>query len=305
MTRGERNDALLTWCSETGSGSWQMWCEACAALGLEPNEAARNHSALGHVEFDWGDSRFAVAPTALVPIPGLDGQLLLTGARPVGEPERLQKVADREQIELVFAEPVPQRRGDGPATILAEGDLGDADAFAAAAGIEVESSPQLLAASLPALTLELAGERRPPDLRYPHCRVDERTLRPRWDEQDPDGAEGLWLCYGYRRGDHYLRRDGVWWYLPIREHGPFLACAQDVYPPLLEYDQATWLVHTRGRAPLPPLQARVLALCSGRLPLRRLAGDDEQEVSYVNVEPAIALEVARSLSVPLREPAAA
>jgi hypothetical protein len=282
-----------------------MWCAACASLGLEPNEAARNHSALGHVEFDWGESRFAVAPTALVPITGLDGQLLLTGARPVGEQGRLQEVADRKQIDLVFAEPVPQRQGDGPATILAECDPGDANAFAAAAGIVVEPSPHLLAASLPALTLELAGERRSPDLRYPHCRVDERTLRPLWGEQDSEGLDGLWLCYGHRRGEHYLRRDGVWWYLPIREHGPFLVCARDVYPPLLEYDQATWLVHTRGRAPLPPLQARALSLCSGRLPLRRVAGDDEREVTYVNVEPAIAIEIACSLSVPLREPAAA
>jgi hypothetical protein len=282
-----------------------MWCAACAALGLEPNEAARNHSALGHVEFDWGESRFAAAPTALVPIPGLDGQLLLTGARPSGERERLQSVANRQDIELVLAEPVPQLRGDGPATILAEGDPAAVTSFAVAARIDVELSLARLASSLPALTLELAGERRPPDLRFPHCRVDERTLRPRWGELDPEGSDGLWLCYGHRRGEYYLRTEDVWWYLPIREHGPFLAFAHDVYPPLLGYDQATWLVHTRRSAPLPPLQARVLTLCSGRLPLRRPAGDDEQEMTYVNVEPSIALEIARSLSVPLRELAAA
>lgn len=305
MTRGERHDALLTWASEMGSGSWMDWCTACAALELEPNDAARAHSALGHVEFDWGESRFACAATTLIPIPGLDGQLLLTGARPVGERDRLQSVADSGHFDVAFANPVPQRGGAGPATILADCDPADADRFADAAGIRVEPAPQLLAASLPPLTLELAGELRPPDLRFPHCRIDERTLRSRWQEPDVDGEEGLWLCYGHRRGEHYLRRAGRWWYLPIREHGPFLACPADVYPPLLEYDQATWLLHTRSRAPLPPLQARSLTLCSGRLPLRRVVGNEEQEISYVNVAPAVAVEVARSLSVPVREPAAA
>ena len=55
-------DLLLEWASERGQGSWRQWRDACSALAIgEPSQAARQLSALGHVEFDWVDSRFSCA----------------------------------------------------------------------------------------------------------------------------------------------------------------------------------------------------------------------------------------------------
>jgi hypothetical protein len=300
MNQSDRYDALLSWASEVGSCSWERWKEACAALELEPNEAARAVSQLGHLEFSWGEDCFACVPTTLVPIPGLDGQLLLTGARPVSERQRLRNCALAGDLEVDVSEPIAQLGGAGPSTIMVECDPDQAEAFAEAAGIVFESSPDLLAASLPDLTLELVGEIRSPDLRFPHCRIDHQTLLPLWGQETADGDEGLWLVYGYRRAEHYLRRDGQWWYLPIREYGPFLAAPTDVYPRLLDYEEANWLLHTRSRAPLPPLQARALTLCSGRLPLMKPLGGEREE-TYVNIDPRTARDIARSLGVELRE----
>jgi hypothetical protein len=298
MGRTECHDALLAWASEVGSGSWEQWKDAAGALALEPNEAARTFSQLGHVEFDWGDNLFSCAPTTLVSIPGLDGQLLLTGARHLEQRDSLQRIALEADLSLELSEPIPQMGGRGPSTILVECDIDDGEAFAQVAGVSFEPAPQLLAASLPSLTLELVGEMRPPDYRFPHCRVDHKNLVPLWGQETAEGEEGLWLFQGYRRVDHYFRCEGHWWFLPIRDFGPFLAAPPDVYPPLLEYDEANWLVRTRSRAPLPPLQARALTLCSGRLPLLKRLGNELEE-TYVNVSPEVAKEIARSLAVQL------
>ena len=74
-------NTLLEWASEIGGGSWLSWRDACAHLGVGASSAARNLAALGHVEFDWIDSRFAVAPKAAVFTLHSSGCLLLTGAR--------------------------------------------------------------------------------------------------------------------------------------------------------------------------------------------------------------------------------
>lgn len=295
----ERYDALLAWASELGSGSWTQWQEAAATLELGPGEAARTLDQLAHVEFDWAGGRFAVAPTMLVHVQGLTGYALLAGARPVGERERLAALALDSEFDVELGAPIPQRGGRGPATVLVECAPEDAARFAALAGLANESRPELLALSLPALTIELVGELRAPDLRFPYCLIDPLSLQPRWGASDDLQTEGLWLVHSYRRrSEHYLRRDGQWWHLPIREYGPYLAAAPALEPPLLEYEQANWILHVRGRAPLPPLQARAATLCSGRMPLRRPLGDDLQ-LSYVNVDPQSASALAASLGAGL------
>jgi hypothetical protein len=277
-----------------------MWKEAAAVLSLEPNEAARVTSKLGHVEFDWMDGRFACAPTALVGIPELDGYLLLSGARPLGEQERLRDLARSSELDIEVSDPFPQPRERGPATVLVECSPADGEAFAELAGLELERSPELLAMSLPEFKLELIGELRSPDDRFAHCLVDPETLHPRWGARDVERADGLWLFYSFRqRAEHYLHRDGEWWFLPSREYGPYLV-TEDIEPALLEYDPANRLLYVRGRAPLPPLQARAATLCSGRMPLVRPLGDDTQE-TYVNVSPDIAEALAKSLGTRLHQ----
>lgn len=297
---GESYETLLAYASELGSGTWSEWKDAAATLSLDAGEAARVTSGLGHVEFDWLEGRFACAPTALVQIPGLDGYLVLSGARPRSELERLRELALSSDLDVELAGPYPQPRDRGPATVLAECSPAEGEAFCELAGIAIERSPELLATSLPELSLERVGELRAPDDRFAHCLVDPTTLHPRWGARDAERADGLWLFYSFRqRAEHYLHRDGEWWFLPIREYGPYLL-APDVEPALLEYDPANWLLYVRGRAPLPQLQARAATLCSGRLPLVRPLGDDIQE-TYVNVSPEIASALASSLGTGLHQ----
>jgi len=287
------SDALVAWVSEVGSGSWLAFRDACATLGLEPAHAARMLGQLGHADFDWHDNRFCAAPTALVAVPGLDGEALLTGARSQTLLAELKAAITEHDID---AEVRPAKRQHGPSTILVECDPASARTLARAAAIGYVTSPDALASALPAVTVEWAGERRSPDARFPHARVSPKTLQAEWDDETSLGRGGLWLVSSHRRFEHYLRRDDGWWYFPTREYGPYLA-----YPAagLLSYISAQRILV--ARLPLPPLHARCAALSSGRLPFRRPVGDDAMEELHVNVSADIALRIASSLGVELPE----
>src|SRR4051794_41414470 len=88
--RQAAHDALLAWCSERGSGTWEQFKRAVWHLRLGgPTRVARGLSVLGHVEFDWRARRLACAPAAPTPIHDMPGRLLVCGHRP---PRRLEGV---------------------------------------------------------------------------------------------------------------------------------------------------------------------------------------------------------------------
>ncbi|MEI6726860.1 MAG: hypothetical protein WCN81_11645, partial [Actinomycetes bacterium] len=291
--RQDRWDWLLTWASEMGAGGWAEWKDACGELGIEPNEAARVLSQLGHVEFDRGGDTFASAAGTLVGIAGLDGLFFLTGARTFGTVEQLRELASQSGLDVEVAAPVGQG-GRGPSTVLVECALEAVEEFAEAAGLILEGEAERLAGLLPRTDLGLVGELRAPDLRYPHCRMDHVSLRPQWGTPSGDEEPGLWLVRGLRRYEFYLRERDDWWHIPIREFAPYLVSVELADPPLIEYEEATWLLHVRSCAALPPLHARAATLCSGRLPIRRPRADEYLE-TYVNVGPGSAASIMSSL----------
>lgn len=148
-------DQLLEWASEVGSGSWRAWCDAAAYLQLEPNSAARKLSALGHIEFDWIDDRFAAAPPTAVVTLRSSGCLLLTGSRRRRMREQLEELWAAADYDVYIRPPVPQERG--PDTWLVEAEMGELERFCAEAGLELHvDSGRRIAEALPRATLRVS-----------------------------------------------------------------------------------------------------------------------------------------------------
>jgi hypothetical protein len=295
--RQRAHDTLLVWCSEVGSGPWKAFRDACWHLELAPHASARALSQLGHVEFDFSGGRWAIAPTVLVGINGLPGRLLLTGARATDTLDELRAAAGGLDVDI----PAPfAQRGVGPSTVLVEVDPADAGAFAAAAGLELvpDAGPRLADLAPPA-DLDVIAESAWPDERFGHCTIDPHTLRARWDEDAPDGADGLWLYETWgRRHAHYLRRDGVWRRLIAPEWGPYVMDRPDGADALVRYEPAHRTLVVAAAAPLPALHARAACLCSGRLPYRVASAPGYAEDRYVNLNPAVAATLMARLAVP-------
>jgi hypothetical protein len=282
-------DILLQWASERGQGSWQNWRDACAALAIDgPSQAARRLSALGHVEFDWVENRFACAPPTATLTLHASGCLLLTGARPRGlrvELERLVEADDTLDVDL--REPVEQE--GGPATWLVEAEMDELERFCALAGLElhVHAGRRLLEA-LPQASLADCGEPGRPSGRFP--RFWFQPTPPFWLKPErPDGGEdGLWWIEEYRRKVAFVCQGGDWFRIPVREYGPYLAYPEVAFA---RYDDAAEVLEVDDQAPLPPLLARALTLQSGRLPKKTRAGRH----GYVNIDAELAALVRAKL----------
>jgi hypothetical protein len=297
-SRQRAHDALLTWCSETGSGTTASFRDACRAVQLPVSLAARVLSALGHVEFDWHGGRYAAAPTALTTIPGLAGRLVLTGARPYGLIAHLAEIADSAEFDVDVAREPRHQFGNGPSTVLIDGDAGDGPAFAVAASIEFCPQAHLnIASVLPDVSVNGgAGVPHNPDNRFPHALVDAHTLAARWDATVPDHTDGLWLyrTWGNRR-QMILRDDGETLLLADRDYGPYMMDRPADADPIIEHRPAHDILVVNAAAPLPALHARAATLCSGRVPIRRHAAPGVAYDHYVNVDRATAGRILTSL----------
>jgi hypothetical protein len=290
-----RVNALLEWASEAADGSWRDWREACGELDLEPTSAIQNLASLGHVEIDWRTDRFCCpAPTAAF-LHRSSGSVLLTGARPRGLVDRLTELGDALlDLDFVVHDARPQARG--PDTILIEIDLGDAEAFCAAADLAWTFDPAgRIAAALAVASLRTVAMREPwpPRDDLPRRRFD--PVRGRFVADGGRGDHGLWHYDGYRRAEAWFFDGECWWHMPIREYGPYLA-HPDVA--LLRYRREARQLLVFVEAPLPPLHARAVTLASGRLPARTaVAGPPAW--AYENVTENLAGRIADSLSAQL------
>ena len=269
---------MLEWASEAGGGNWRTWRDACGHLDLEENAAATKLSALGHIEFDWVDNRFGVAPSVAVLTLHSSGCLLLTGSRRRGLRHRLESLYAEGDYGIDLRLPVAQ--ADGPETWLVEADLDDMQDFCndAELAFEIDSGRRILEA-LPRASLELCAEEGRPDPRFVR-----RWLNPRFGilEIDVDpSTDGLWWVKEDRRDVAFIRRAGTWFRVPTREYGPYLAYADRSF---IAYKSSVDVLSVDNQAPLPPLVARALTLQSGRL----AKADGGSRHAYVNVDEALA-----------------
>lgn len=298
MNRQDACDALLTWCSETGSGPLAAFKAASAHLGLAAWPAARALSQLGHVEFDYDNGRYSAAPTTLTTVPGLPGRLLLTGARPSGLLEQFAQAAAAGEADIDVSREPCHQFGSGPSTLYIDGDAADAAAFAQATGIAFcPQAHRLIADRLPAAVDAVAAHT--PDDRFPHAKVDPYDLRARWDQPARDHSPGLWLyrTWGGLRTMVLFSHDGTALRALDSAYGPYLVDRPDDADPLVEYRQAHHLLIVYAAAPLPALHARAACLCSGRMPVRRDVAPGVAHDHYLNVDADTASSILESLGV--------
>ena len=273
-------DHLLEWASEVGCGSWQAWRETSVYLGLDPSSAARNLSALGHVEFDWVGDRFCCAPSTAVLTLRSSGCLLLTGARRRGLRERLKRCWEDEDASYdVFLRP-PLEQERGPATWLVEAEIHELERFCGDCELEFHvDSGRRIAEALPRATLELVGEEERPDGRFDRKWLDPR-LRCFCPESTTGSDDGLWWIEENRRHVAFVRREGRWYRIPTREYGPYIAYPQQSF---VTYHARLGFLSVDNAAPLPPLLARAATLQSGRLAKQ----DGPGRHTHVNIDPGL------------------
>jgi hypothetical protein len=273
-----RHDELLEWASELGSGSWGAWRDACDYLHVGASSAARKLAALGHVEFDWVENRFAAAaPTAVLSLHS-SGCLLLTGARRRGSRDRMEALYAEGEFGIDLRPPVAQEKG--PETWLVEADLDEMERFCTAAdlALEVDSGRRMLEV-LPSASFDACAEETRPDPRFPRRWLNAKLgcLQANVDAS----TDGLWWVEEYRRDVAFIRRRGDWFRVNTREYGPYLAYPERSF---ITYNATLGTLSVDNQAPLPPLVARAATLQSGRL----AKPDGPIRHAYVNIDEGLA-----------------
>jgi hypothetical protein len=186
--------------------------------------------------------------------------------------------------------------------VLIDGDPTDALSFADAAGIVFEpASHRRIADALPVVSIKGgAGVPYRPDTRFPHARIDPYTFHPRWDLDEDDRDDGLWLYRTWgQRSQMVLRRNGEILLLSQREYGPYVMERPADADAIVEYRGAHRVLIVDAAAPLPVLHGRAASLCSGRVPIRRHAASGVAHDHYVNVDPETARRIISTLGVDL------
>ncbi|MEW1813066.1 hypothetical protein AB0284_20485 [Pseudarthrobacter phenanthrenivorans] len=297
-------DLLLSWISETGSGTIAdfstraLWLAHTEDLTVSDNVGRtwlRDIASLGHCEVDWKLGRWSVAPPVITRLPLADGLAVLVGAR------RPRLVRAIENAGL-YVEHARRPRSDGtlpsPTTIMipynrapdlenAANDIGAKYVGCAAAGIA-----EKLQASLP---LDPSA---PPA--YDSLFEQLAGFSPRrWSPASPRDLalpDGLYREQVHGRWRYTLRRDGSW-YAAELSRGIFAELARRGstiihWQPDYEDCSRAGTVVLDQAVPLPALHSRVLVLCSGFTPRFDSAA---QAALYDNVPREIAERVASSL----------
>ncbi|UJP40259.1 hypothetical protein [Cellulomonas palmilytica] len=299
-------DLLLSWMSATGSGSVRdlrrrvQWMARTSDADHSARAAARwvrDMTTLGHCEVDWQADRWSIAPSALTVLPCSDGQAALVGSRRAALLERL------EDSNLWIEHLVQEPSGDDlpmPTAILASYDSYDSlaaeaarigAAFAGCAAVR-------LAARLP--RIGLGRDAAPPSWSSTTLERFEGLDHPYFRSAAVRGGEllpdGLYRTEVLGRNAYLLLRDGAWHHCG-RGEGVYLELARWGETTLRYRSDAVGYpecgsVFVDWGAPLPPLQARALVLCSGKVPRFGQAG---QTTIYCNVPIKVAHLVADSL----------
>lgn len=297
-------DLLLTWLSESGSGTIAdfraraAWLTRTENLDLPERSGGRwlrDAASLGHCEVDWKNGTWSVAPPVITRLPLADGLAVLAGARR----PRLIRAIDAAGIYAEQARRTGSERDiPAPSTILIPYDrtrdledaaaaIGAAYSGCAAAGIAYMLPPTAptVPTAPPAYDsqFEQLGSFSPQNW---------MTASPR----DPALPDGLYREQINGRWQYLLRRGGAWYAADLAA-GVFAELARrgDTvvrWRPDSDHHTTTGTFIVDWGAPLPPLHSRALVLCSGFAPR---FGNAAETALYDNVPRDIATSVASSL----------
>lgn len=298
-----RADTMLAWMSETGSGELSdlrqriTWLARSANRNptkTEPGRWLRDVSTLGHAEVDWERDRWAVAPATAVLLPASDGTVVLAGRRPLDLVEQLEA---RFALYVAEQDASDALRLPAPSTVYLQTE----------SLVELDQALRLFGVRYVGCAARAIAER------LPRVQVGEPAGQPAWGTPVerlvvggvrgihfiPGAPEGDGLVrfpvngrqqYRYRDGGDWLRTDhatGIWWTLAERREQVIRWRPER---PSLGEDIGTLFID-QG-APLPPLQARTVVLCSG-IPTQ--FGSAARTAIYSNIPWSVAELVARSV----------
>lgn len=291
-------DLLLDWMSERGAGTWQQARDAHEWLLSQqrqigwrptPGFTLRMLSTLGHVEIDWEAARWAAAPPVITLLPSAGAHALLTGGRTRTLVDRLGTEAGEDPC-LFALSPHPQSLAPSALLVACESERA-IESLAWRLGIRYEFSvSDRLSAALPPLDACLhQGKTTPPPRGYGVECFDARRLR--WETAESDESPGLYRYEVYGRPEFRLLTEAEGVYsvdLPTGVWSALSRWGENRLRYQTESVNGTLIVPIE--CPLPTLQARAAALCSGLAPKKR-----GQTLWFRNVPRAIAERIARSL----------
>ncbi|GAA0711698.1 hypothetical protein Drose_01545 [Dactylosporangium roseum] len=314
-------DKLLLWCSERGEGSMRAFRETyewlagrAASAQLSWAVALTNLQHLGHVEVDWEQQHWAVAPPTLTTMSNSGGLALLVGAQPRYLLQRLDSLEcdpDARVVALsasvLFHPRVPQPNGPSARYVAVE-DEAAAQCLCELLGIHHGAwAADRLVAMLPSLPQMLRAR---PSLRGPagieprRLVVSETSGQLEWRPCTDDSRSG---AYEYQRYGvpRYVYRVGGVGFVADKRTVVYAELAR-IRRQVLHFNpgRRELLVPARHQLPLP--QGRCAVLKSGLLPVpvevastagwRGLA----RYVRYANIDEPFARAVAASLEQPLQ-----
>lgn len=292
------HDLLLEWASERGDGSWQQFRDAhewlfeggtTSGWRPTPGSSARILTTLGHIEVDWEAGIWAVSAPVLTLLPSAGAHALLTGGRTRALNDRLVPAVWEEASDVYLVE--YSQRGAPTALLVAGEDESAIEALAERLDVPYEFSvSDRLSRLLPALDSYLALSRSTPVVAgYGVTRFDVVNLEWASVEADRDPAFYRYDVVG-RPAFRLLDNDGSFYDLDM---------AMGIYAALSRWGENVVRYHADSingmlvvpvGAPLPTLQARTAALCSGLAPSR-----EGRTLAYWNVPGTVAERIARSL----------
>ena len=299
-------DDLLRWASETGGGSWRHLRDAAAYLAriheldLRPWQLTVPLASLGHLDIDWEEQRWSVAPPAVVLSPGMGLCAYLVGARPSRMLERFDAATEDQDVY-----PFELTQRIAPAALFAKcSSVPVAEDVASRLGIPLISDPASgVVEELPRVALDEASLSSPIPLEDGLERFDPTDGQ--WRPVTGRDQEGLYRLDLFGRNMHRLHRDDEWFsvdkatgqLLVLEGRSDLLFWCRPSsdfrVPSTLEV--VDWLG-------LPPLAERAAVVSSGLVPVwsgnRRI---------YRNVARPTATTIAERLGLPLtvkQEPSA-
>jgi hypothetical protein len=292
------HDLLLEWASERGEGSWPQFRDAhewlfedAAATGWRPTAgwSARTLTTLGHIEIDWQAGVWSASAPVLTLLPSAGAHALLTGGRTRALHDRLQPAVWEEASDVFLVEHA--QRNAPTAVLIAGEDESAIEGLANRLGIPYELSvSDRLSRLLPTLDSYLAlSHSTPAATGYGVERFDVTALEWRAIESDREPGFYRYDIVG-RPAFRLLDNDGSVYDLDIAT-GVYAALSR-WGENLLRYqaDPVNGTLVVPFGAPLPTLQARTAALCSGLAPPRHGGS-----LTYWNVPRIVADRIARSL----------